>query len=132
MKNQNNKPDQKLQLDNAVSNLLMNICIPTNVKGFRYLKTALIEMVYDDSLLFSLTTKLYPLISKKYNTSDEAVETAIRHAISYIHERASLGTILEFYNCDYYTTVDQFSTSEFLSCALERINNMISRGEVIK
>ena len=110
----------------------MNICIPTNVKGFRYLKTALIEMVYDESLLFSLTTRLYPMISKKYGTSTDAVDTAMRHAISYVNERASIGEIFKFYNCDYYTTLDQFSTSEFLSCALEKLNNMISRGEVIK
>ncbi len=71
--------DKGLQI--KVTNLLHDLGIPSHIKGYQYIRSAIL-MVYDNpSFIGGITKQLYPDISIKFNTSTERVERAIRHAI---------------------------------------------------
>jgi two-component system response regulator (stage 0 sporulation protein A) len=73
--------DIALNLDERISSTLQKIGMTCNLKGYRYVRTA-IAMVHDDSNLLGLVTKeLYPNIARKYGTTSSRVERAIRHAV---------------------------------------------------
>ncbi|MBL4935956.1 sporulation initiation factor Spo0A C-terminal domain-containing protein [Clostridium sp. YIM B02515] len=55
--------------------------MPFNIKGYRFVKDAILMVLEDRELLSSITTVLYPDIVKIHNTTASRVERAIRHAI---------------------------------------------------
>jgi two-component system response regulator (stage 0 sporulation protein A) len=74
-----NQPED--ELEERISNYLHNICIPSHIKGYKFLTTAVIMVYKDFNVLDSITKQLYPAIAKSYDTTDSRVERAIRHAI---------------------------------------------------
>jgi two-component system response regulator (stage 0 sporulation protein A) len=73
--------DIALNLNERISSTLQKIGMTCNLKGYRYVRTA-IAMVYEDSDLLGLVTKeLYPSIARQYGTTGSRVERAIRHAV---------------------------------------------------
>lgn len=68
-------------LDSIISNTLTKIGIPASLTGYKYLITAVKEVIEDDAMLEGITKVLYPSIAKKHNSTPQRVEKAIRHAI---------------------------------------------------
>lgn len=68
-------------LDVTISNKLNQIGVPASLKGYRYMITAIKEVINDESMLEGVTKILYPGIAKKHNSTPQRVEKAIRHAI---------------------------------------------------
>lgn len=64
-----------------VSTTLKDLCVPANVLGFEYLRTAILECLEDKTLIHNITGKMYPLIAMKHFTTASRVERSIRHAI---------------------------------------------------
>ena len=71
--------DRNLETD--ITNIIHDIGIPAHIKGYQYLRTAIVMCVEDMEMLSSITKLLYPTIAKKYKTTSSRVERAIRHAI---------------------------------------------------
>ena len=69
------------KLDEIISKSLNEIGIPARLKGYRYLTTAIKEVLKNDEVLDAVTKILYPDIAKKHNSTAQRVEKAIRHAI---------------------------------------------------
>lgn len=65
-----------------VSNILLQLGVPANIKGYVYLREAIIVKAKNPKIDLQVTKYLYPNIAKKYDTSDVRVERAIRHAIT--------------------------------------------------
>lgn len=70
-----------LQMDTAISNKLNEIGVPARLKGYRYMITAVKEVISNESALEGVTKVLYPDVAKKHNSTPQRVEKAIRHAI---------------------------------------------------
>ena len=68
-------------LETRVTNMLHEIGIPAHIKGYHYLRDAIIMAVNDMDVLNAITKILYPTVAKKYQTTSSRVERAIRHAI---------------------------------------------------
>ena len=68
-------------LESDVTNIIHEIGVPAHIKGYQYLREAIIMSVNDIEMLNSITKILYPTIAKKYQTTSSRVERAIRHAI---------------------------------------------------
>ena len=61
--------------------------VPAHIKGYQYLREAIIMSVNDNEMLNSITKILYPSIAKKFQTTSSRVERAIRHAIEDVYKR---------------------------------------------
>ena len=72
---------QKLELESEITSLLHEIGIPAHIKGYMYLRTAILETYLNVDFLGQITKVLYPEIARKYETTASRVERAIRHAI---------------------------------------------------
>ena len=79
-------------LENDVTQMLHEIGIPAHIKGYQYLRDAIIISVKDQEMLASVTKILYPTIAKKHATTPSRVERAIRHAIEVAWNRGEMDT----------------------------------------
>ena len=84
-------------LENRVTNMLHEIGIPAHIKGYHYLRDAIIMAVEDMDVLNAITKILYPTVAKKYQTTSSRVERAIRHAIEVAWSRGKLDTLDELF-----------------------------------
>lgn len=79
-----------MELERVISNLLLRLGISPNLVGYKYLKET-IKLVYlDDNYLRKITTKLYPIVADKYNTTVASVERGIRHSICVTFQKSDV------------------------------------------
>lgn len=80
--------------DVKVEKYLLSKKIPPNIKGFKYMATAIKMCQRDEKYLYSLTTKLYPSIAKLYGDKTVRTERALRTALTYLDEHISVGCFI--------------------------------------
>ena len=87
----------KLELEREVTNLIKKIGIPAHIKGYRYIRTAILLSIKDSEMLEFITKNLYPQIAKQYKTKPSSVERAIRHAIEVACSKGNIELIDGFF-----------------------------------
>lgn len=88
---QNTKPE--VNLEARVTDMIHEIGIPAHIKGYHYLRDAIIMAIEDMDVLNAITKVLYPTVAKKHHTTASRVERAIRHAIEVAWSRGKLDTL---------------------------------------
>ena len=88
-----NDESRRQQVESAVAERLHKLGVPRHFKGYHYLVDAIRLVVYDLTLLHTVTKDLYPSIARRHNTSPERVERAIRNAIEVTMTRGNLSEI---------------------------------------
>ena len=117
-----NKTDYMEQnLENDVTQMLHEIGIPAHIKGYQYLRDAIIMSVSDKEMLASVTKILYPTIAKKHQTTPSRVERAIRHAIEVAWSRGKMDTINELFGYTVSTGKGKPTNSEFIALIVDKI-----------
>ena len=107
--------EQNLETD--VTQMLHEIGIPAHIKGYQYLRDAIIMSVQDAEILSSVTKILYPTIAKRHQTTSSRVERAIRHAIEVAWSRGKMDTLNELFG--YTVNGGQGKTDEFRICGAD-------------
>lgn len=85
------KPE--INLEARVTDMIHEIGIPAHIKGYHYLRDAIIMAIEDMDVLNAITKVLYPTVAKKHHTTASRVERAIRHAIEVAWSRGKLDTL---------------------------------------
>lgn len=117
-----NKADYMEQnLENDVTQMLHEIGIPAHIKGYQYLRDAIVISVEDQEMLTSVTKILYPAIAKKHQTTPSRVERAIRHAIEVAWSRGKMDTINELFGYTVSTGKGKPTNSEFVALIADKI-----------
>ena len=80
-------------LEKDVTDMIHEIGVPAHIKGYQYLREAIMMSVNEPDMLGSITKVLYPTIAKKYQTTSSRVERAIRHAIEVAWNRGRMETL---------------------------------------
>lgn len=78
-----------MNIEYVVTEIIQRLGVPANLKGYRYLRRAVILTLMDAELLDSITKGLYPTIASEFETTSSRVERAIRHAIEYAWEKGA-------------------------------------------
>ena len=81
-------PARETFAEDAVTEIVRKLGIPANIKGYRYIRTAVMMCMEDPALIESVTGRLYPEIARQYKTTPTRVERALRHAITVAWDRA--------------------------------------------
>ena len=116
------KPSTKPEdLESKVTNIIHEIGVPAHIKGYQYLREAIIMSVNDIEMLNSITKILYPTIAKKYQTTASRVERAIRHAIEVAWSRGKMDTIDELFGYTINNGKGKPTNSEFIALIADRI-----------
>ena len=95
--------------------------LPAHIKGYQYLRDAIILSVNDMEMLNSITKILYPTIAKKHQTTPSRVERAIRHAIEVAWSRGKMDTIDELFGYTVSTGKGKPTNSEFIALIADKI-----------
>lgn len=111
--------EQNLETD--VTQMLHEIGIPAHIKGYQYLRDAIIMSVQDAEMLSSVTKILYPTIAKKHQTTPSRVERAIRHAIEVAWSRGKMDTINDLFGYTVSNGKGKPTNSEFVALIADKI-----------
>ena len=108
-------------LETDVTNLIHEIGVPAHIKGYSYLRDAIILSVSDMDMLNSITKMLYPTIAKMHQTTPGRVERAIRHAIEVAWNRGKMDTIDALFGYTINTGKGKPTNSEFVALIADKI-----------
>ena len=95
--------------------IIRNIGIPAHIKGYNFIRTAIINSVYDPTLIESVTKLLYPSVAVQYQTTASRVERAMRHAIEIAWERGNIDYLREYFCCGGSDLPFKPTNSEFIA-----------------
>lgn len=108
-------------LESDVTNIIHEIGVPAHIKGYQYLRDAIIMSVNDTEMLGSITKVLYPTIAKIHHTTSSRVERAIRHAIEVAWTRGKMDTIDELFGYTVNKGKGKPTNSEFIALIADKI-----------
>lgn len=108
-------------LNMQVTQMIHEIGVPAHIKGYLYLRTAIIMAVENMDVLNAVTKQLYPDIAKEYGTTDTRVERAIRHAIEVAWERGNIDMIHDLFGYTIQADKGKPTNSEFIALMADRI-----------
>ena len=108
-------------LNLLVTQMIHEIGVPAHIKGYLYLRTAILMAVEDMDVLNAVTKQLYPDIAKKHGTTDTRVERAIRHAIEVAWERGNIDMIHELFGYTIQADKGKPTNSEFIALMADKI-----------
>ena len=108
-------------LESDVTHIIHEIGVPAHIKGYQYLRDAIILSVNDQEMLNSITKILYPTIAKRHQTTPSRVERAIRHAIEVAWSRGKMDTIYELFGYTVSNGKGKPTNSEFIALIADKI-----------
>ena len=117
---------EKIKIE--TSNILLQIGIPSNVAGSKYLLKAVQIAVNEPSAVMSVTRKVYPIIAIEFSTKVSNIERAIRHAIDISWNKNKIIQLNSLFGIEIYTQNDKPTNSEFIALLAERIPFLINKN----
>ncbi|MCM1505928.1 MAG: sporulation transcription factor Spo0A [Ruminococcus flavefaciens] len=108
-----------------VTDIIRKLGVPAHVKGYQYLRTAILNAVNDISLMNCVTKQLYPSVARQYGTTSSRVERAIRHAIEIAWERGSTETLSSFFGYSITCYHGRPTNSEFIALVTDKLRLQI-------
>ncbi len=114
-----NQPDTDLNV--TVSEIMHQIGVPAHIKGYQYLREAIILSVGDDEMINSVTKYLYPTVAKKFQTTPSRVERAIRHAIEVAWDRGDVDVLSSYFGYTIQNQRGKPTNSEFIAMISDRL-----------
>lgn len=108
-------------LESNVTNIIHEIGIPAHIKGYQYLRDAILLSIKDNDIINSITKVLYPTIAKKYQTTSSRVERAIRHAIEVAWNRGNTETLNDLFGYTVSNGKGKPTNSEFIALISDKI-----------
>ncbi|MBU3180888.1 sporulation transcription factor Spo0A [Clostridium psychrophilum] len=103
------------------TNIIHDIGIPANLKGYMFIREAIIMVINDVDLLSAITKELYPLVGKKYNTTASRVERAMRHAIDVTWSKVPKETINNVFGYKIISKKGKPTNSEFIAMVADKL-----------
>ena len=108
-------------LETDVTNMIHEIGVPAHIKGYQYLREAIMMSVEDPAMISSITKILYPTIAKRFQPTPRRVERAIRHAIEVAWSRGRMETLDAMFGYTIDTGKGKPTNSEFIGLIADRI-----------
>ena len=112
---------QTRNLETDVTDMIHEIGVPAHIKGYQYLRDAIMMAVEDMNMLNSITKILYPTIAKRHQTTPSRVERAIRHAIEVAWSRGKMDTIDRLFGYTVSVGKGKPTNSEFIALIADKI-----------
>ena len=119
----------KVSIETLVTNIIHEIGVPAHIKGYQYLREAIIIAVNDMDVINAITKVLYPEVAKTFGTTPSRVERAIRHAIEVAWDRGDLDTLQSFFGYTVSNTKGKPTNSEFIALIADRLQLQLKSAE---
>ena len=116
-----NRTGAKPNIEAMVTSIIHEIGVPAHIKGYQYLREAIIIAVNDMDVINAITKVLYPQVAKAFQTTPSRVERAIRHAIEVAWDRGDLDTLQRFFGYTVSNTKGKPTNSEFIALIADKL-----------
>lgn len=110
-----------VQLEKYITKIMLDIGVPAHLKGYHYLRDAIMLSGKDMEAVSSVTKLLYPTIAKHFKTTDQKVERAIRNAIEVSWTRGNSDTFEELFGYSYEQGRPRPTNSEYIARIADKI-----------
>ena len=110
-----------VQLEKYITKIMLDIGVPAHLKGYHYLRDAIMLSGKDMEAVSSVTKLLYPTIAKHFKTTDQKVERAIRHAIEVAWNRGRIDAINAIFGARIYLGTEKPTNSEFIALVADKL-----------
>jgi len=114
-------PVRTRNMDLEVTNLIHQMGVPAHIKGYQYLRDAILLVIAEVGLLGAVTKELYPNIAVKYMTTPSRVERAIRHAIELAWDRGNVEMMSKFFGYTINIQRGKPTNSEFIAMVADKL-----------
>ena len=104
-----------------MTTIIHEIGVPAHIKGYQYLREAIIIAVNDIEVINAVTKVLYPAVAKRFSTTPSRVERAIRHAIEVAWDRGDLETLQKYFGYTVSNAKGKPTNSEFIAMIADRL-----------
>lgn len=108
-------------IETQVTKIIHQIGVPAHIKGYQYLRTAILMTISDSDIINSVTKVLYPSVAKKYSTTTSRVERAIRHAIEVAWDRGDIDTLNSYFGYTVQNNRGKPTNSEFIAMIADNL-----------
>jgi len=109
-------------LEATVTEIIHEIGVPAHIKGYQYLREAIMLTVSDMEVINAVTKVLYPAVAKRFSTTPSRVERAIRHAIEVAWDRGDIETLQRFFGYTVSNIKGKPTNSEFIAMIADSIS----------
>ena len=116
-------------IETQVTRIIHQIGVPAHIKGYQYLRTAILLTIRDNEIINSVTKILYPSVAKKYQTTTSRGERAIRHAIEVAWDRGDLETLQRYFGYTVSNTKGKPTNSECIAMIADRLTLEMKNGK---
>ncbi len=113
--------EKEIDLEELVTEYIHELGVPAHIKGYQYIRSAIIMVVDNMELLNYITKQLYPTIAKKYQTTSSRVERAIRHSIEVAWDRGQPEVMNDIFGYTISNTKGKPTNSEFIAMVADKI-----------
>ena len=113
--------EREISLKNLVTGVIHEIGVPAHIKGYQYLREAIMIAVEDMDVINAVTKVLYPEVAKRFGTTASRVERAIRHAIEVAWDRGDLETLQKYFGYTVSNSKGKPTNSEFIAMIADRL-----------
>ncbi len=114
-------PKAYQNMETLVTSIIHEIGVPAHIKGYQYLREAILIAVDDMDVINAVTKVLYPEVAKRYGTTASRVERAIRHAIEVAWDRGDLETLQKYFGYTVSNAKGKPTNSEFIAMIADRL-----------
>ena len=121
---------EKNNIESMVTSIIHEIGVPAHIKGYQYLREAIIIAVNDMDVINAITKVLYPQVAKTFQTTPSRVERAIRHAIEVAWDRGDLDTLQRFFGYTVSNTKGKPTNSEFIALIADKLQLQLKNNKV--
>ena len=105
----------------TITDIIHQLGVPAHIKGYHYLRCAIVSAYHEPELLDSVTKQLYPRVAAQFTTTPSRVERAIRHAIEIAWDRGNLDTLNAFFGYTVNTCKGKPTNSEFIALITDKL-----------
>ncbi len=115
-------------LEMQVTQTLHKIGVPAHIKGYQYLREAILMAIRDEESINAVTKLLYPGVAKKYSTTSSRVERAIRHAIEVAWDRGDVEVLNSYFGYTIQSSRGKPTNSEFVAMIADKFRLQLKAG----
>ena len=119
-------------IETMVTGIIHEIGVPAHIKGYQYLREAIIIAVNDMDVINAITKVLYPQVAKTFQTTPSRVERAIRHAIEVAWDRGDLDTLQRFFGYTVSNTKGKPTNSEFIALIADKLQLQLKGANAVQ
>lgn len=118
---------QPINLEIRITEMLHEVGVPAHIKGYNYLRDAILMCVDNPDIIHAVTKQLYPSVAKKYDTTSSRVERAIRHSIEVAWDRGDVDVLNSYFGYTIHLDRGKPTNSEFIAMLSEKLRLELKR-----